>query len=57
MQNTTLQEDLKHISNSTWTPQTCRVDQILTGQWTESEIKQIQASLSPEKEGNQSIFD
>lgn len=45
MQNTTLQEDLKHISNSTWTPQTCRVDQIFTGQWTESEIKQIQASL------------
>ena len=45
MQNTTLQEDLKHISNSTWTPQNCRVDQIFTGQWTESEIKQMQVAL------------
>lgn len=45
MQNTTLQEDLKHISNSIWTPQNCGVDQIFTGQWTESEIKQMQTSL------------
>lgn len=44
MQNTTLQEDLKHISNSIWTPQNCGVDQIFTGQWAESEIKQMQAS-------------
>lgn len=45
MQNTTLQEDLKHISNFIWTPQNCGVDQIFTGQWMEREIKQMQASL------------
>lgn len=46
MQNTTLQEDLKHISNSTWTPQTCKSwPNLYWSMDPKSEIKQIQASL------------